>query len=55
MGNSGIGTSAHIAMELLRMSAGIQYVHVPYKGIPPAMIDLLNGTTQRRPTSPTRG
>jgi len=54
MGNSGIGTSAHIAMELLRMSANVQYVHVPYKGIPPAMIDLLNGQLNMLSTSPAQ-
>jgi tripartite-type tricarboxylate transporter receptor subunit TctC len=41
-------------MELLRMSAGIQYVHVPYKGIPPAMIDLLNGQLNMLSTSPAQ-
>ena len=54
MGNSGIGTSAHIAMELLRMSAGIQYVHVPYKGIPPALIDLISGQLNMLSTSPAQ-
>ena len=54
MGNSGIGTSAHIAMELLRMSAGLDYVHVPYKGIPPAMIDLMSGQLNMLSTSPAQ-
>lgn len=54
MGNSGIGTSAHIAMELLRMAAKLDYVHVPYKGIPPAMVDLLSGQLNMLSTSPAQ-
>jgi tripartite-type tricarboxylate transporter receptor subunit TctC len=54
MGNSGIGTAAHIAMELLRMSAKIDYIHVPYKGIPPAMVDLVSGQLNMLSTSPAQ-
>ena len=54
MGNSGIGTSAHIAMELLRMSAKLDYVHVPYKGIPPALVDLMSGQLNMLSTSPAQ-
>jgi tripartite-type tricarboxylate transporter receptor subunit TctC len=54
MGNSGIGTAAHIAMELLRMSAKVDYIHVPYKGIPPAMVDLVSGQLNMLSTSPAQ-
>ena len=42
-GSSGIGGAGHLAGELLNMHAGIQLVHVPYKGGGPAMIGLLAG------------
>jgi tripartite-type tricarboxylate transporter receptor subunit TctC len=54
MGNSGIGTAAHIGMELLDNAAGVKVVHVPYKGIPPAMIDLISGDLQMLCTSPAQ-
>lgn len=54
IGNSGLGTSAHIAMELMRMSSKMDFVHIPYKGIPPAMIDLLSGQLNMLSTSPAQ-
>jgi len=42
-GSSGIGTTNHLAGELLKSKAGIDIVHVPYKGAAPAMNDLLAG------------
>ena len=39
----GNGTTGHLAVELLRASAGIQVIHVPYKGGGPALIDLMGG------------
>ena len=42
-GSSGIGGAGHLAGELLRMRAGIDLVHVPYKGGGPAMQGLLGG------------
>ena len=42
-GSSGIGGAGHLAGELLRMMAGIDLVHVPYKGGGPAMQGLLGG------------
>ncbi len=54
MGNSGMGTAAHIGMELLNGTAGIKFIHVPYKGIPPAMTDLISGRLQLLCTSPAQ-
>ena len=45
-GSSGIGTPVHLAGELMMELTGIQMVHVPYKGIAPAMTALLAGDIQ---------
>ncbi|MBR0904950.1 tripartite tricarboxylate transporter substrate binding protein [Bradyrhizobium liaoningense] len=42
-GSSGIGSTNHLAGELLKSVAGIDIVHVPYRGAAPAMNDLLAG------------
>ena len=39
----GIGSPSHLAMELLKTMAGIDIVHIPYKGSAPAVIDLMAG------------
>jgi tripartite-type tricarboxylate transporter receptor subunit TctC len=44
--SSGIGVSAHLAAELFKFTVGVDIVHIPYKGQPPAMIDLLSGQVQ---------
>jgi len=41
--SAGVGTSTHIAAELFRQTAGVQMVHVPYRGGAPANLDLLSG------------
>jgi tripartite-type tricarboxylate transporter receptor subunit TctC len=43
LASSGIGSGPHLAGELFRMMAGINVVHVPYRGEAPAMNDLLGG------------
>jgi len=40
-GSSGVGGSMHLTMELFKAQAGIDIVHVPYKGGSPAFADLL--------------
>ena len=40
------GTSLHVAGELFKMMAGIDMVHVPYRGTAPALTDLLGGQVQ---------
>ncbi|WP_431268022.1 Bug family tripartite tricarboxylate transporter substrate binding protein [Dankookia sp. P2] len=42
-GSAGNGTTTHLAAELFRLRAGIELVHVPYRGAAPAMADLLAG------------
>jgi len=46
MGSSGNGSSPHVAGELFKMMAGVNLVHVPYRGAGPALIDLLGGQVQ---------
>jgi tripartite-type tricarboxylate transporter receptor subunit TctC len=46
LASSGIGTPGHLAGELFKMMAGINMVHVPYRGGAPALADLLAGRVQ---------
>jgi tripartite-type tricarboxylate transporter receptor subunit TctC len=42
----GIGTSPHVAGELFKMTAGVDMVHVPYRGTGPMLTDLIGGQVQ---------
>jgi tripartite-type tricarboxylate transporter receptor subunit TctC len=46
MASTGIGSGTHIAGELFKMMAGINMLHVPYRGGAPALTDLLAGQVQ---------
>ena len=45
-GSVGSGSASHLTMELLKSDAGIFMVHIPYRGFPPAVTDLLSGNIQ---------
>jgi len=45
-GSAGVGSASHLAAELLKSKAGINMVHVPNKGMNPALIDLMGGQVQ---------
>ena len=46
MASSGIGTAPHLAGELFKTMAGLNLVHVPYRGGAPALTDLISGQVQ---------
>jgi tripartite-type tricarboxylate transporter receptor subunit TctC len=46
LGSPGIGTPPHVAGELFKMMAGVDMVHVPYRGGGPVTTDLLGGQVQ---------
>src|SRR5439155_9613048 len=45
-GSFGSGTTSHFAGEMFKLAAGIDMLHVPYKGSAPAMTDLIAGQVQ---------
>jgi tripartite-type tricarboxylate transporter receptor subunit TctC len=44
--SAGNGTAIHVSGELFKMMTGVNMVHVPYRGAPPALTDLLGGQVQ---------
>jgi tripartite-type tricarboxylate transporter receptor subunit TctC len=46
MASGGIGSPEHVAGELFKMLAGVDMLHVPYRGSGPAVVDLLGGQVQ---------
>src|SRR5204863_2832375 len=46
MASAGIGTLSHLEGELFKMMTGVNLVHVPYRGLAPALTDLLGGQVQ---------
>ncbi|HKA43669.1 MAG TPA: tripartite tricarboxylate transporter substrate binding protein [Burkholderiales bacterium] len=45
-GSGGNGTTSHLAGEMFKSMAKVEIVHVPYKGVPAAVIDLIGGQVQ---------
>ena len=45
-GSSGVGSTGHLAVALLNAMAGVDMLHVPYKGAGPAMTDVMGGQIQ---------
>jgi tripartite-type tricarboxylate transporter receptor subunit TctC len=46
MASAGTGSTGHLAGELFKMLAGVNFIHVPYRGNAPALTDLLAGQVQ---------
>lgn len=46
MASGGVGSSSHMSGELFCMMAGVNLVHVPYRGEAPALVDMVSGQTQ---------
>jgi tripartite-type tricarboxylate transporter receptor subunit TctC len=46
MASSGTGSAPHVAGELFKIMAGVNMVHVPYRGLAPALTDLIGGQVQ---------
>ena len=44
--SSGVGTTAHLGCEMLNRFANVDILHVPYKGVGPALVDLLGGRVE---------
>jgi len=44
--STGSGSMPHLALELFQSSAGVKFLHVPYRGAAPALTDLLGGQVQ---------
>jgi tripartite-type tricarboxylate transporter receptor subunit TctC len=44
--SSGVGTSLHLSAELFKAMAGVQFVHVPYRGSAPGLTDVMSGQIQ---------
>jgi len=51
--SSGVGTTAHLGCELLNHVAKVNIVHVPYKGVGPALMDLMGGRVEITFSVPT--
>src|SRR6266436_6130594 len=52
-GSAGAGSITHLAVELLKIAAGLDLVHVPYRGIGPAVGDMLDARIQALPDIPS--
>ncbi len=45
-GSTGVGTSSHVKLELLKRAAGVDITHVPYRGSAPAVTDVIAGQVE---------
>ena len=45
-GSTGVGTSSHVKLELLKRAAGVDITHVPYRGSAPAVADVIGGQVE---------
>jgi tripartite-type tricarboxylate transporter receptor subunit TctC len=45
-GSGGVGTASHLATEMLKLMTNVDLVHVPYKGLAPALTELVGGRLQ---------
>lgn len=45
-GSAGQGSAQHLAMEMFKLAAGVDALHVPYKGSGPMLVDLIGGQIQ---------
>ncbi len=45
-GSAGVGSAGHAGLEFFKSMTGVDIVHVPYKGIGPALIDMISGQLQ---------
>ncbi len=46
VGSDGVGSGPHIFWELFKSMTGLNLLHVPYRGAPPVIVDLLSGQVQ---------
>jgi tripartite-type tricarboxylate transporter receptor subunit TctC len=45
-GSTGVGTSSHVKLELLKRAASVDITHVPYRGSAPAVTDVISGQVE---------
>ena len=51
-GTGGTGTGGHLTMEMFNLAAGTRILHIPYKGVGPALTDVLGGQISLMVSSP---
>ena len=52
LNSAGVGSTTHAASLLFLKSAGLDMVHIPYRGVAPAFTDLIAGNVQMTSASP---
>jgi len=51
--SGGVGTTSHLPMEMFQQESGLELLHIPYKGIAPAVIDVIGGRVDTMMGTPT--